>query len=382
MSPDPSSAVLTPVHARIVWIWCIAILGLPHLLGAADYYVSPAGADTNAGTVAAPLRTITKAYSRVVAGDRILVQPGTYTDYQPGKALLLDKNGSAGAPITLKSVQPRLAIIDGSGQTDRWYGVTFSGNHNVLDGFTVTGSRFTAVFVSSANNQIINNEITNNGKVLGVGTESHTGNAGIYEGSSSGETGNYFGQNYIHDNGGAYYGYDHGLYLCGDNGTVVNNIVVRHTHGMGLQIAGYNTVSGLKVFHNVFGWNGRRGIVLWLALANIQIANNIVVWNGTDGIGSVEATGSGVTVSDNVVFGNATNIHLSGFAYTTANTIQKDPLFVSTTDYHLQSPSPAIDAGQTLASVTQDFAGNPRPSGTKPDIGAYEFREGPKEAGL
>ncbi len=51
-----------------------------------------------------------------------------------------------------------------------------------------------------------------------------------------------------------------------------------------------------------------------------------------------------------------------------------DPLFVSTSDLHLQSapPSPAIDTGTPIASVTVDIDGQPRPA-TLTDIGADEF---------
>ena len=48
-----------------------------------------------------------------------------------------------------------------------------------------------------------------------------------------------------------------------------------------------------------------------------------------------------------------------------------NPRFVSTTDYHLQTGSPAIGAGIAFAGLTRDFDGAPRPS--HPAIGAYEF---------
>jgi hypothetical protein len=41
-------------------------------------------------------------------------------------------------------------------------------------------------------------------------------------------------------------------------------------------------------------------------------------------------------------------------------------------DYHLTLNAPAINMGQTLPSVTQDLEGQPRPTGTVSDIGAYE----------
>ncbi|MEO8196261.1 MAG: DUF11 domain-containing protein [Thermoanaerobaculia bacterium] len=52
--------------------------------------------------------------------------------------------------------------------------------------------------------------------------------------------------------------------------------------------------------------------------------------------------------------------------------IAADPLFVSTTDLHLTTASPVLDAGTVLAAVTVDFDGQPRPAAT-PDIGADEI---------
>jgi hypothetical protein len=52
----------------------------------------------------------------------------------------------------------------------------------------------------------------------------------------------------------------------------------------------------------------------------------------------------------------------------------EDARFVSTSvpDFHLQSSSPAIDAGAEVG-LTRDHAGNSVPIGSGPDIGAYEF---------
>ncbi len=50
-----------------------------------------------------------------------------------------------------------------------------------------------------------------------------------------------------------------------------------------------------------------------------------------------------------------------------------DPLFKSQSDYHVQSGSPAIDAGIDLGHMV-DYDNNPVPRGVAPDIGAYEFQ--------
>jgi hypothetical protein len=338
---------------------------------AADYYVSPAGSDSNSGAQSAPFRTITLAYSRAAAGDSIWVQPGTYTDFQSGWGLHLNKSGTASASITLKSVQRGMAIIDAANQSDRVYAFYVDGAFNVIDGFKITGAPNSAVTIWGSNNQFINNEIYNNGKSV---PSDGSGNAGFYSDEST--AGNYYGQNYVHDNGVPGRGLDHGLYLCGKNETVVNNIAVGHP-GDGLQIAGYATVSGMKVYNNVFVGNGQNGIILWQSLNGVQIYNNILASNGKNGIDSYDAHGSGVSISNNLYYGNgsgAQNLSDGGsnFTYTLGSMIQNNPLFVSATDYHLQSSSPAIDAG-TAVSGSQDYLGNPRPAGAGYDIGAFEY---------
>lgn len=52
-----------------------------------------------------------------------------------------------------------------------------------------------------------------------------------------------------------------------------------------------------------------------------------------------------------------------------------NPMFVNLTsgDFHLQPSSPAVDAGISLAIVTNDFDGTLRPQGARYDIGAYEL---------
>jgi hypothetical protein len=61
-------------------------------------------------------------------------------------------------------------------------------------------------------------------------------------------------------------------------------------------------------------------------------------------------------------------------SYTTSGNItSSDPLFVNWwSGWHLQTGSPAINAGLTLGSVTSDFDGVSRPQGGAYDMGAYE----------
>jgi len=47
-------------------------------------------------------------------------------------------------------------------------------------------------------------------------------------------------------------------------------------------------------------------------------------------------------------------------------------------DYHLNGNSPAINQGTSAAGVTSDADGQPRPYGTRMDIGAYEYQDEPQ----
>lgn len=66
------------------------------------------------------------------------------------------------------------------------------------------------------------------------------------------------------------------------------------------------------------------------------------------------------------------SIQYSGVA-APINDAQQDPLFLDwpNDDFHLQSNSPAIDAGVDV-SITTDLDGDPRPIGL-PDIGMDEY---------
>jgi hypothetical protein len=61
-----------------------------------------------------------------------------------------------------------------------------------------------------------------------------------------------------------------------------------------------------------------------------------------------------------------------------ANSIQADPLhFSNTSDLHIQTLSPNVNAGTTIAGIADDIDGQVRPNGPTPDIGADEFYVSP-----
>src|SRR5687767_10246914 len=77
---------------------------------ATSLFVATTGNDSNAGTQAAPLRTVQKAVDRAQPGDTIYLRGGTYA---PSTNIQILKNGTSSAPITLRGYNNERVIIDG-----------------------------------------------------------------------------------------------------------------------------------------------------------------------------------------------------------------------------------------------------------------------------
>ncbi len=136
-----------------------------------------------------------------------------------------------------------------------------------------------------------------------------------------------------------------GMYLRGSNGPVANNTLTANATGL------RTTVSSNTISNNVIAFNSSYGVR----------CNRIM---------------SGQTLSHNDVYGNPHNYQGPSPG---ATDISADPLFVDSagSDYHLQTGSPCIDAGDDTAvdssGLERDLDGNPRIMGAHVDIGAYEF---------
>ncbi|HWX21823.1 MAG TPA: right-handed parallel beta-helix repeat-containing protein [Candidatus Binatia bacterium] len=341
---------------------------------ATDFYVSTQGSDSNPGTAAQPFQTITYAYTHAAPGVTIYVMPGVYYDYTSGWGIHLGASGSAASPIVLQSQVRGGAVIDGQNASDRNVGFYIDGSYNVVDGFEIRNSPNGGITIWADGNRIVNNEIHHNGNPASSSTN---GRDGVY--SNEGTSGNFYGANSIHDNGRSGSNLDHGLYLCGQNETAINNLLYRNA-ASGLQVAGYTTVSNMKVYNNVIAWNGTSGIILWMTLSGVDIKNNIIYQNGHAGIGCYAATGSGVVADHNLVYGNGNGSYDwtgggSIVGYTLGTTVSADPAFAndssSSFDAHLSSGSPAIQAGLNLSLLfNTDIAGAGRPASGAWDLGA------------
>jgi len=98
---------------------------------AAEYYVSPTGSDSNAGTQASPFATVQKANNSAAAGDTIWMRGGTYST--TGQ-ITLSKSGTSDTNRTkIWAYAGEVPIIDFSN-----YSLASSGSDNPA--ITVTGS--------------------------------------------------------------------------------------------------------------------------------------------------------------------------------------------------------------------------------------------------
>ncbi len=157
---------------------------------------------------------------------------------------------------------------------------------------------------------------------------------------------------------------------------VYNNLIYDNRRGFSVFNYAFNKTFNLinnSLYHN--------GIDSEIALfdssqyqQNCTIRNNIIVgqYNSTYLLQYAGAP-TGVTINNNLFF------NLAGYQteniYGTNYILNKDPLFVNAAnlDFHLQSNSPAINAGSSILAPTTDYAGNSRPQGAGYDIGAYEY---------
>jgi hypothetical protein len=341
----------------------------------------------------------------VSPGDVVVFENGTYTN--PGVVMTITGDGTATRWVTFVSRNRWGAHMWGNGN-DSAEGISISGADYVrVEGFEVSdvgnvGSpRGSASGIDLYNggwhSQIVGNRVHHVGRVC-ADPGNTNGQVGIYV-QSGGNTGGsvLVENNLVHDIGRFFVGengcgntttsLDHGMYLNGSAGggggagnvTIRNNIFHDTHHGWGVQMYP-GTLSNVNVLNNTFAFCNESKqytcIVLDASISSSSIKNN-VFYNPLGGK-TIEAAGfsGSITIGHNLTSGNA--MHDQGSTPSgmtlTANLLSTNPRLVNpSADFHLQSISPAINAGETLPSVALDFEGTTRPQGPGFDIGAFEY---------
>jgi uncharacterized repeat protein (TIGR02059 family) len=145
-----------------------------------------------------------------------------------------------------------------------------------------------------------------------------------------------------------------------------------------------NTVTNWNIWNNVMVAGASNSTAYAIQLpygiaSNFSVRNNIIV--GFDQ-GPVQKNNSGtvnnVSIENNIFFNNGNNNDPAGSSsyntYTYQNNLKSDPLLMSSSNFHLQSSSPAIGKGINVG-LTSDYEGNAW--NNPPSIGAYETGSAP-----
>jgi parallel beta-helix repeat protein len=248
--------------------------------------VATTGADTNAGTLSAPWRTLQKAATAVPAGANVYVRGGTYVGFSMTRA------GSASAWITFQPYGTEGVVV--AGDSSHTKVIDLNGAHYVrIRGLTVTGAPNqwgAGIFVENSaswieilgnvsyNNRSFGVKIASSTNVTVRGNEIRKNETGIEV--SYGGTGVVIDGNDIHDNDRMVVNT-----IGGNDDRGANAIVLHHTSGP-------LTVSNNRMWNNRavsydYGFDG--GAVEIYAASGAAIVDN-TMWNnqnvvetGTDG---------------------------------------------------------------------------------------------------
>ena len=131
-------------------------------------------------------------------------------------------------------------------------------------------------------------------------------------------------------------------------------------------------ITNMLVQNSIIRSNGGKGVRIQGTMVATKLYNNTITANTGNGV-QCDIGATTTEVKNTIVYNNTAGNIVNNCTATLATNLATNPTFVSPpTDLHIQSTSTAINAGTTLASVTDDYEGNVRPRKVQYDIGAYE----------
>jgi hypothetical protein len=343
-----------------------------------NYYVSPTGSDSAAGTKSAPFKTLKKAAAVATkASTTVFVAPGTYEG-----GLKTTASGTASGRIYWVSTTKWGAKIvppSSSSSSAAWDN---RGNYISIIGFDVDGTKsgsgtkwLLGLYSGGSYDIIQGNHVHNIAQnvTCGSGGGSAINTDGYYKGVSSDIIGNV-----VHDIGMTGCSYIQGLYVS-TTGKVQNNLVYRIGEaGIHLWHDAHNVIiTGNTVTTSGYGVIVGAGDTYFYSGGddNTVVSNNIFFDNKW-GISEQGKTGTHNVYTNNLVYQNTTNVSLHN-GLTAKNTVASNPLFkayakTGTPDFHLTASSPAIGRGTASNALPTDLDGKARNATTGYDIGAYQ----------
>jgi hypothetical protein len=385
------------------------------------YFVSTSGNDSRtcmqAADVATPKLTIASGITCLSAGQTLYIRGGTYNEKLTNTTI----SGTSWAATKKIANYPGETVWMTPASGD--YVVYFHAAQQYVefDGINMDGSAMAngtfKVEASQGNNphhiRVSNSEL--------IGPTITTGLPQIvtFDQQQVGAVGaNELINNTIHSAGADYF--THCIYVISSNNIIDGNNLYDCSGGMVHIYNGTYSIVGTKVRNNTIH-DGRStsagqqhwGIIVSVNATQTEVYNNLVYGMPNNGgnsegilclycgvgnmfynntvtanaggginIGNGDATPSGTIVKNNITYGNTGTDYQNWGTGTVAGNnlcssgcaVTSDPVFVGGGNYHIQTSSPAKDAGVTLSTVfTTDKDGIPRPQGAAWDIGAYEF---------
>lgn len=344
------------------------------------FYVSPTGSDSNSGTASSPWATLQHAANSVSPGAVVHVAPGTYA------GLTSNVSGTASARVRFISDVQWGAQVRTTGVAQVWLN---NGSYVDIMGFDISGDGRLGILNEGSFVRIIGNLVHD---IPAAGDAANgAGGAGIDNDNFNASDNDVIG-NIVHDIGNVAVQSSEvqGIYHSNLRGHIENNIVYR-AEAWGIQL--WHAANAVIIANNLVFQNGEGGIVVGAGDSpggvtdnNTMVVNNMVIFNASSwgaGIGIYEygATGTSNRYMNNLIWSNTQGIVLQN-GLVDSGTINANPLLVNyqangSGDYHLQSTSRAINSGTMTDCPSFDFAGAPRPFGSGPDIGVYEYGSTP-----
>jgi len=81
-----------------IFIFLISFLLFTTLVCAKNFYVSPSGSDSEAGSIASPFRTIQHGVNQLKSGDTLFLREGSYHE----EVVINNLNGASGAEVVIE----------------------------------------------------------------------------------------------------------------------------------------------------------------------------------------------------------------------------------------------------------------------------------------
>jgi len=342
------------------------------------YYVSNSGSDSGSGTISDPFATLEHAMYQAGAGDTIYLRGGTYSE---GQIWYTNPGGDSGAYLTVTEYPGEEAVLSGvnlvlESKYIRIRDLSFQGSEITVRRWEGSGYAVVSHNIEILDNYFSHDDVTiwfncNNGLIEG----NHFENAWYAIYMMHGD-GNIIRDNYIEQT--SHYSihiYDEDKYSYGgENNPRITNLLVEDNHIMGSDTragivisAGESTnlgieIDGVIVRNNIIANNAGAGIALYYygSINDVDIENNVVL-NSATGVDIDAVDVSNIVIKNNIFSSNSQQIYSDSVSNlvveynlyyqpqsvggaSDSHAVYGDPLL--TTDYHVQSSSPACGSGE------------------------------------